>query len=252
MNHTSKFHTLVIAFLMLSALSSASAASENDSESLLRADSSAVDVRLPDIDRIEAYKNNPDFRYDAGEEEQLSLMQLLLTELIQFIERIFGDGVGEQVLNVFFILLVIAALALLINQLMKGNIRGAFYGRQAAPGIRFSGGADTLSTAELDKQIELARNSGNYREAVRLTYYKLLRELAGAGLISWASGKTNIDYLYELQPHPSADPMKQLTRIYDYTEYGNFEIGPGGFEQVQRLSSQIINRISKAENGQKG
>lgn len=239
----------MVTLLLVCVFGSVPAAALYNSDNRLSADSSAVEVRLPDTDRIASYKNDPDFRYDTGQEDQMSLIQLLLAELIQFIERFFGDGVGEQALNIFFLILVLAAMALLINQLMKGNIRSAFYGKQASPGLRFSGSDETLSTAELDKLIEEARKNGNYREAVRLTYHKLLRELAGAGLIRWASGKTNIDYMYELQPHPAAGPMKQLTRIYDYTEYGNFEIDQSGFEQVQRLSSQILNRVSEKENG---
>jgi hypothetical protein len=252
MNHLQKFHIAFITLLLISVFSPPPATAENDPESRLSADSSAVDVRLPDSNRIASYQNDPDFRYNTGREEQMSFMEMLLFELIRFLERMFGDGTGEQALNIFFLIVVIAALALLINQLMKGNIRGAFYGRQSAPAIRFSGSEETMSTEQLDRLIGEARKSGNYREAVRLTYYKLLRELAGAGLISWASGKTNIDYLYELQPHPSAGPMKQLTRIYDFTEYGNFDIDSSGYDRVEQLSKQIMNRISKAENGPKG
>mgnify|MGYP006272987279 CR=1 FL=1 len=201
-----------------------------------------VDVREPDPERIEAYKNQPEFTYDDTA-SGTSIIGMLISEILRFLDGIFGDGAGSVVLRVIFVLLLAGVILLVVNQMMAGNIRSALTGKSASESIRFGKDPSTQHHENLAQLINNAVKSGNYREAVRLHYQKTLKELGDAGLIEWATNKTNHDYIYELESHPASDPFRKLTRIYEYTEYGDFGIGKDGYRNVTSLSRSVNSQI---------
>ena len=62
--------------------------------------------------------------------------------------------------------------------------------------------------------------------------------------MNWAANKTNHDYLFELDSHPSSEFFKKFTRIYEYTEYGEFGIDRDGFNNVRELYSRLIKQLN--------
>jgi len=43
-------------------------------------------------------------------------------------------------------------------------------------------------------------------------------------LIQWMPGKTNDEYMAELQQHPTQPRLQELRYYFDYAWYGHFEI----------------------------
>lgn len=90
---------------------------------------------------------------------------------------------------------------------------------------------------ELDKAI----SRGDYRLGVRLLYLQLLKRMAEKNVISYKQDKTNSDYLFTLLSSRYYDGFFRLTRHYEYTWYGHFEVPEpafgvirGEFEQYQK------------------
>jgi hypothetical protein len=207
------------------------------------ADRSDVNVRQADPDRIAAYKNDRDFTYDDSEPE-MSFISMLINEVIQFLDESLGEGTGNTILRGVFFLVMMGVIYLIVNQIMKGNISSALSGRSASEEIRFMQDPALQKEEDLNRKIQSAADEGNYREAVRLIYQKTLKELSRAGLIQWATHKTNFDYLYEMDAHPSSVSFRHLTRIYEYTEYGDFGIDRDGLERVRELYSKLNNKLN--------
>ncbi|WP_340106258.1 DUF4129 domain-containing protein [Rhodohalobacter sp. 8-1] len=202
--------------------------------SQIPADQSDVNVRQADPDRIESYKNDPAFVYDESEPET-SLIGMIIREVIQFLDQALGEGTGNTILQVIFFAVMAGVVYLVLNQIMKGKISTAFTGQSASETIHFRQDPAVQKDEDLNRLIESAARDGNYREAVRLLYQKALKELSGAGLIRWTASKTNLDYLYEMDSHSSSASFRRLTRIYEYTEYGDFEIDRDGFNRMRTL-----------------
>lgn len=216
-------------------------------EAQVPADSSSVNVRQPDPDRINAYKNDRAFMYDEAV-PKTSFITMLLSEIIRFFDDFLGDGTGSVVMRTIFVLALIGVMYLILNQVMNGKISSALTGRSASEQIRYSRNPATHKEEELDRMIDAAVNSGNYREAVRLLYQKTLKEFSRAGLIEWAANKTNHDYLHEIDSHPSSDAFRKLTRIYEYTEYGEFGIDREGFRSVNNLYNRLNRQLSGGQD----
>lgn len=207
------------------------------------ADRSDLNVRQADTDRIADYKNDPEFLYDESQPE-ISLIGMLIREVIQFFDQALGEGTGNTILRVVFTLTMAGVVYLLINQFMKGNLSSALTGRSASEDIRFRQNHAASKEADLSSMIESAAHNGNYREAVRLLYQQALKELSRAGVIRWAANKTNLDYIYEMDAHPSSASFRRLTRIYEYTEYGDFVIGRDGFLHMRELYRNMSEHLS--------
>jgi hypothetical protein len=72
--------------------------------------------------------------------------------------------------------------------------------------------------------INTAEEKKNYRLATRLRYLDTIRRLAEKNLITYSQGKTNFDYIMQLQSMVFYDSFFSLTRIFEYCWYGQFEL----------------------------
>jgi hypothetical protein len=209
----------------------------------LQVDSSEVNVRQPDTDRIESYKNNPDFIYDEAAPGE-SIIGLIIREIFRFLDDLLGEGTGNVVMRTLFVLALIGVAYLILSQILSGQIKSALTGQSASEDVRFSRDPESHTQEDLDQMIDAAVKSGNYREGVRLLYQKTLKELSAAGIIEWSPNKTNHDYLYEISALSMSERFRKLTRIYEYTEYGDFGIDEHGFMKVRSLYGGLKNELS--------
>ncbi len=84
-----------------------------------------------------------------------------------------------------------------------------------------------------DKAIPAAEAKGNYRLAARLLYLRSIRELTERKLISFKQDKTNFDYLLQMQTSSLYDPFFRLTRIYEYSWYGLFNVDASMYAKIR-------------------
>lgn len=91
------------------------------------------------------------------------------------------------------------------------------------------------------KEIDRAVAAGNYRLATRLMFLRLLRKLSERQLISYKHDKTNLDYLMELSSKTWYPVFFRLTRHFEYSWYGHFEVG----EEAYRIIAGEFNEFEK-------
>lgn len=85
-------------------------------------------------------------------------------------------------------------------------------------------GSEDIFSINYQKEIDKATQQGNYRLAVRLMFLRLLKNLSEKNVIQYKQGKTNFDYLLQLQPTQYYKDFFRITRNYEYSWYGQFEI----------------------------
>jgi hypothetical protein len=83
------------------------------------------------------------------------------------------------------------------------------------------------------KEIDRAVAQGNYRLAVRLMFLRLLKNMSEKNIIHYKQDKTNLDYLLQLQPSNYYKNFFRITRNYEYSWYGQFEVSEDAYRIIR-------------------
>ena len=82
------------------------------------------------------------------------------------------------------------------------------------------------------KEIDKAAQQGNYRLAVRLMFLRLLKDLSEKNIIQYRQERTNLDYLLQLQPTRYYTDFFRITRNYEYSWYGHFDVNEAAYRII--------------------
>ncbi|MCW3116032.1 MAG: hypothetical protein JWM28_114 [Chitinophagaceae bacterium] len=96
-------------------------------------------------------------------------------------------------------------------------------------------GEMTENIFEIDyhKEIDKAMQEANYRLAVRLMFLRLLKNLSERHVIEYKQGRTNFDYLAQVNNSGYYKDFFRLTRNYEYAWYGEFAVSPEIFMAIK-------------------
>lgn len=83
------------------------------------------------------------------------------------------------------------------------------------------------------KEIDKATAQANYRLAVRLMFLRLLKNMSEKNVINYKQDKTNFDYLLQLHATNYYKDFFRITRNYEYTWYGQFEINGDAYKIIR-------------------
>jgi len=84
---------------------------------------------------------------------------------------------------------------------------------------------------------------GQYRLAVRLWYLRLLKELSNREIIQYKQDKTNLDYLMQVYNTGYYSRFFRLTRHFEYSWYGHFEVDRLTYDRIASEFLQFENEI---------
>lgn len=104
-------------------------------------------------------------------------------------------------------------------------------------------GTDVFSIA-YQKEIEKAIAAGDYRLAIRLLYLQLLRRLAEKNFIQYRQDNTNLDYLLQLQSSAHYKDFFRLTRHYEFSWYGHFDVDKEKFEIIKKDFEALDHKLN--------
>jgi hypothetical protein len=104
---------------------------------------------------------------------------------------------------------------------------------------------ENIEELDLAALIRQARERGNFRDAIRLYYLALLKNLHAAHLIAWKKDKTNREYLAELfTANRYFDEMRRLTLLYEQVWYGERALDTASFEQLTLQFERFYNTLN--------
>lgn len=198
-----------------------------------------LEVRQPPADKFSEYRNDGDFVYEATPKEAETLLDKIKfwirEKLSEFLSRPGTQNFLEIILYAVFAALILA----LLNEFMKGNIKGLFLRQNALKPRTFAMKEADGSEDDLDRLIRKAVENNQLGLAVRYLYRRSLLQLQNAGYINWEKNKTNRDYLYEIPESELRSLFREVTRYYEYAEYGNFAVSNTDFEKVRYRFDQM-------------
>lgn len=93
------------------------------------------------------------------------------------------------------------------------------------------------------KEIDKAAAQNDFRLAIRLMFLRLLKNMSERNIIQYKQDKTNLDYLFHLQPTTFYKDFFRITRNYEYSWYGKFEISEAAFKIIRGEFDQFESRL---------
>lgn len=214
--------------------------SQSDSLSI-KMDRSSVVQKKFDTKALEKYKVDKDFDYSENKTVEDStlierLYNWLSRQLLRFLEWIFGVKYARGILGSIFMvipfIIVAVLMFLLIKFFLKVNSNSIISNASNKSVVAITEDEELIKHKNLLKLIQQAIDNKNYRLAIRFYYLNTLKQLEEKDLIAWEQQKTNEDYIEEISKETIKLAFKDLTRLYDFVWYGNFEINETKFVKV--------------------
>jgi hypothetical protein len=100
-----------------------------------------------------------------------------------------------------------------------------------------------IPKSELERRLEGAISQENFREAVRIYFIFIIKELAEKEWIKWEKEKTNITYLIEMRQRPQYGLFNQTVIIFEWVWYGQYEVTEQDFKGWEPLFKQLLNEL---------
>lgn len=214
----------------------------NNATGLPPGDSTVVQLRHFNAHALEQYKTQADFKYETLRPESFNLPAWIKYLLAKWLEKIFSPHQQLSLLKLLFYGLMVSAALVIILNLMGIDMRSFFTGSSSQV-ITYQALEENVRELNLDQLINEARNNKQWRLATRYQYLKALRLLTDKELISWQTGKTNMDYYYELKANKLKDVFLDVTGIFENAWYGHHDLNVTDYEHssagFERFYSQI-------------
>ncbi|MBI3138458.1 MAG: DUF4129 domain-containing protein [Sphingobacteriales bacterium] len=95
------------------------------------------------------------------------------------------------------------------------------------------------------QEIDKAAGKGDFRMAVRLQFLRLLKGMTERNIIRYQQDRTNLDYLLQLKDTGYYPDFFRITRHFEYSWYGHFEVTAGTYQLIRKDIEQFENRNGK-------
>ncbi len=210
------------------------------SAGVLRDDTTQVEVRKFDEEKINEYQKNPRYDYHTRE----SWLKKMWRKLIEWIGRLTGKRYQDAAKysrggDVLYAIIGIAALVLIIFALSKTKFRSWITGKGATIVQEYEVEEENIHEIEFDKDIKDAEAAADYRRAVRLRFLKVLKNLSDNGLIYWDPNKTNHQYIYEVKGTDIHTRFVKCVNIFDNVWYGEYPIDVHYYNNNKSLFEEL-------------
>lgn len=193
-----------------------------------------------DKNLLEDWKNDKDFGYLERETSTGWWTQFkgwITRKFNAFVDWIFGSYEPGSIMEIFIsilpyllLLMVLFFVAWLFVKLNPAYA-AAPSGKEAK--VFFSEEEKIIKSEDISKLISKAISEENYRLAIRYYYLDMLRKMDQQGIIDYSFDKTNQDYYAEIKSENLQDQFKRITRIYEYSWYGEFPVSQENFKLAE-------------------
>lgn len=209
----------------------------------LAIDTTHVSVRQYDSTKVADHKDDADFDYGLSPEAELSIWQRFKIWIAGLLSKLFTLGTQTPIGKILIYLIGGAIIAYAIWKLATIGPNKLTYGDRQKD-LNYKLHHEDIHGMDFDQLIDDAIKENNYRLAIRLTYLYALKHLADKQLIDWQPGKTNYDYVMELDQAQLKPGFNALSYYFDYAWYGDFSVDQVLFKKV----NSTFNEWRKAIN----
>lgn len=181
-------------------------------------------------DNIRSRYQGNEFDYSTSKPRE-SFWDKLMRKVLKVIQNIFGDTGLESsakitvvIIRLFAIILVGFLLYFIVKFIIGRNGNFIFGKRNKKVIINDEELHENIHEINFPESISAFERSKDYRSAIRYHFLYLLKKLSDKKLIIWNPEKTNKDYTAELKALKVKNEFYNLSYIFDYVWYGEFNI----------------------------
>ncbi|MFM7595232.1 MAG: hypothetical protein ACKO4Y_03540 [Flavobacteriales bacterium] len=106
---------------------------------------------------------------------------------------------------------------------------------------------EIVPKSDLEYRLEKALLKEKYREAVRIYFTLILKELIRLNYIKWTREKTNHEYLTALKNPDFRHSFQSCIHVFDVIWYGEYEIDKSRFSEVEPTLLTFLNTLKANE-----
>ena len=131
-------------------------------------------------------------------------------------------------------LLIIGGFAAAIIWYLADSRIGLF--RKKSTNVTYDDGGvmpEDIFAINYQKEIDKATAQNDFRLAVRLMFLRLLKSMSERNIIQYKQDKTNFDYLLQLLPTAFYKDFFRITRNYEYSWYGKFDVSEEAYKIIK-------------------
>jgi len=205
--------------------------------------SSRVEVRHFSSEKIEAFRNDPDYQYERNRAPNKSLWQRFVEWFWRNVEELLSTKGGRITYRTILIVLSVAIITYVILRLTGMSKMGMFSKSEEDGGLDYQIGEEDIHTLNFEDAIAKAEETGNFRMGIRLLYLQTLEKLSERQLINWQINKTNTVYSLELGQSGYASLFRNLTRDFEYSWYGERRVSREDFLELKDQFKQFNRQL---------
>ncbi|MGH1519110.1 DUF4129 domain-containing protein [Chryseobacterium sp. JK1] len=205
---------------------------------MLRADSVLMKNPVSENETYsKQFKENIPSRYKGQEfdystsKPRESFGQKLLRKINKILQSIFGETsftnsakLTTALIRLFAIILVGFLLYFIIKYALGKEGNFIFGKKNKKLDINVEELHENIHEINFPESIARFENAKDYRSAIRYQFLYVLKKLSDKKLINWNPEKTNKDYASELKAPSLKKDFSDLSYIFDYVWYGEFNI----------------------------
>lgn len=184
------------------------------------------------------YKGN-EFDYTVSKPRE-SFWEKLMRKIDRIFRSIFGETVFEKsskvtvaLVRLFAIILVGFLLYFIIKYILGKDGNFIFGRKNKKMNLNVEELHENIHEINFPESIAKFEHSGDYRSAVRYQFLFILKKLSDKKLINWNPEKTNKDYVAELKAPHLKNEFFDLSYIFDYVWYGEFNIDEQSYQKFK-------------------
>jgi Domain of unknown function (DUF4129) len=208
----------------------------------LKLDTLTIQPRNFSESKLNELRQDEDFNYAEAPTVGESLLGRFWRWLIEFFIWIFSKLTFTGAGNLLLYGLGIAVLVIIVMIVLKVDAFRVL--SRSDSGVRKGVFHENIHDMDFEKLIQEALAKRDYRNAVRLVFLQSLKILSDKQHIDWQPGKTNHDYLDEVQAIDVKKGLGQLSYYFDYAWYGGFPISETQFSRVRTIFDSWRGNIS--------
>ena len=208
------------------------------------ADTTHVEQKSFNLDKVESLKSEKDFIYDVEKRKSDGILGNIKDFLALLIYLLFKnmDLSPDSPWAIVIYILGAALVVYLIIWLNKSDSMWVF-SRNRGNIQDYEIKHEDIHSINYEEEIQFALKNKQYRAAIRLLYLRSLRDLSEANKIKWSDGKTNYDYFLEIESGEMRNAFADLSMQFNYVWYGNYtpnmEIYSHAEEKYKTLKKQL-------------
>lgn len=198
-----------------------------------------------------------DFNYSLVQSKE-SLWAKIQRKLNRWMSKVLDNQIlatseeTTKILLRFFAIVVVALLFYFLIHLVISKEGNLLFGKRnkntETYGEVFE---ENIHEINFPKNIAEFEIRGDYRSAIRYHFLFVLKKLSDKNLIDWNPEKTNKDYRNELVKYPLGKVFDELSRIFDYVWYGEFQVNVHNYQRLKQPYENFSTEFFKKRDDEK-